>query len=250
MPGELVFTITVTSLSSVPPATRWAVFFTIPGDTTAYYVSMATDSGTPTFVYGQRGTVAGIKISSLGLVTLYNDLGALNAASNCTADGVITLVLDKSALNLQTGETLQAFLASTAILQNLPPSITGAGSVVGTGENVDSASSRFGYTLIGNDVCASGITVGGSGSSSGGTSAGGTSGGMTSGGGASSGTSTGGTSSGGSSTGGSSIGETSAGSGSTGAASGGGISGGGAFGIDALMPMLTLGSVRRRRKVG
>jgi PKD repeat protein len=158
MPGKLVFTIAVTSLSTLPPGTRWAVFFTLPGtDTTAYYVAMKTDAGTttPNYVYGQRGSVGGVKISTLGLAALYNDLGSLDAASTYDATaGTITLVLDETSLGLKVGDTLQAFLASTSILVDLPTSVTGLAVPLGVGETVDSTATRFGYTLIGTDPCA------------------------------------------------------------------------------------------------
>ncbi|WP_084183403.1 protease pro-enzyme activation domain-containing protein [Nevskia soli] len=228
MPGKLVFTLKVDTLATVTPLTRWAVFFTLPGDTTAYYVSMSTDSLTPTFRYGKRGSLGGVKISALGLLTLYQDIGSLDAASGFNADGTITLVLDKSVLKLSTGETLQGILSTTAILIDLPPSIAGAGTQIAVGETVDAAGTRFGYTLIGNDSCGtgsgsssssggSGSSSSGSGSSSGASSSGGSSSGSSSSGGSSSGSSSGSASSSGSgsSSGSSSSGSSSSGSGSS-----------------------------------
>ena len=56
-----------------------------PGDTNAYYVAMSTDSLlNPTFIYGRRGSLGGLKISVLGLLTLYDDIGPLDAASTST----------------------------------------------------------------------------------------------------------------------------------------------------------------------
>jgi subtilase family serine protease len=208
--GKLVFTIKTGSLSPLPPLTRWAVFFTIPGDTTAYYVAMNTDSGAATFTYGQRGTVDGIKVSVAGLLTVYNQLGTLDATSNYTDDGTITLVLDKTTLGLQTGQTLNALLASVAVAIDLLPTAVGGGTAVAAGETVDSAGTRFGYTLVGNDVCATGIVAPtGTGSSGGSGSSG--SGGSTSG--------------------------------------GGGGASAGAFGFGALLPLLMAGLVRRRRGI-
>ncbi|MDB5975595.1 MAG: hypothetical protein JWR07_2355, partial [Nevskia sp.] len=233
MPGKLVFTLKVDTLATVTPLTRWAVFFTLPGDTTAYYVSMSTDSLKPTFRYGKRGSLGGVKISVLGLLTLYQDMGSLDAASGFKADGTITLVLDKSVLKLSTGETLQAILSTTAILIDLPPSIAGAGTQIAVGETVDAASTRFGYTLIGNDTCGTGSgsssSSGGSGSSSsGGSSSGGSSSGSSSSGGSSSGSSSGSASSSGSgsSSGSSSSGSSSSGSGSSSSGSSSSSSGG------------------------
>ena len=229
MPGKLVFTIQVSSLSSVPPLTRWAVSFTIPGDTTPRYVSMSTDSGTPTFFYGERGTVAGIDISALGLLTLFDDLGPLDSTSNYNADGTITLVLDKSVFNLSTGQTLQAIVALTGIRIDLPPSITGSGTELAVGETVDAGSTRFGYTLIGNDACGTAgsgsSSSGGSGSSSSSSSS---SGGASSGGGSSGSSSS--SSSGGSSSSGSSTSSGSSGSSSSGSSSGSASSSSGSSG--------------------
>lgn len=209
LPGKLVFTIKVDSLSTVPPLTRWAVFFTIPSDPfNTYYVAMATDSLTPTFVYGTRGSLGGVKISVLGLLTLYNDLGTLDPASNYSADGTIALVIDKAKLGLKNGDTLQSFLGADAILIQLPPTVTGAGSMLAVGETVDAASTRFGYQLMG-DSCP--VSGGSSSSSGGGSSSSSSSGGGSSSGGSSSGSSSGSGSS--SSSGGSSSGSGSSSSG-------------------------------------
>lgn len=222
-PGKLVFTIKVDTLSTVPPGARWAVFFTLPGDTIPYYVAMNSDSGTPTYTYGQRGTVGGVKISVAGLLTVYNQIGTLDASSTYNADGTITLVLDKGALKLQTGETLQALYASVAEVTSLPPTVTGSSTQLPVGETVDATASRFGYTLLGNDLCAKGIVA----SSTGGSGTGGTGTGTGTGGG------TGTTGSG-------------TGSGAATVSSGHGRFGGGAFGL-ALLP-LAAGSLRRRRR--
>ena len=225
-PGKLVFTIKVDTLSTVPPAARWAVFFTLPGDTIPYYVAMNSDTGTPTYTYGQRGTVGGIKLSVAGLLTVYNQIGTLDTSSTYKPDGTITLVLDKSALKLQTGDTLQALYASVAEVASLPPTIAGISTELPVGETVDATGSRFGYTLIGNELCANGIVASSTGSSGGsGTTGTGSSG-------------TGGTGTG-----------TTGGTGSTsgGTASGHGRFGGGAFGL-ALLPLAAAALRRRRRR--
>jgi PKD repeat protein len=219
LPGKLVFTLKVDTLSPAPtPLTRWAVFFTIPNDLHTYYVAMATDSGTPTFVYGTRGSLGGVKISVLGLLTLYNDLGTLDPASNFSADGTIALVLDKSTLGLKTGDTLQGLLSTSAILIQLPPTATGASTMLTVGETVDATGTRFGYQLIGG-ACGTGSGSSSSGGSSSSSSSSSSSGGSSSGSGSSS---SGGSSSSSSGGGSSSSSSSSSGGHSSSSSSGGG----------------------------
>ncbi len=225
---QLVVTMNVASLSTLPSLFRWVTYFDIPEDpTNNYYVSMDTSTGSPAYTYGMHGVVPVAGLAD------YTELGTLDAASTYNADGSITLILDKSAIGLKTGDVLTDI--SSSIRVSTPDDPTGT-LPLGEGLTVDSGGDPSSYTIIGNDVCAAdlGLPPPTSGTSTGGTSGGTTGGNSTGGasGGASGGTSTGGASSGGTSggtTGGSSTGGASGGAGggtSTGGTSGGGTSGG------------------------
>ena len=224
MDGKLVFTIKVADLSTVPPLYRWVVYFNIPEDSDLHYVAMVSADGVaPVFNYGTHGV---LPVVGLGTFTID---GTLDAASNYNADGTITLVLDKSALGIQTGDKLTNVAASIRV--STPDDPTGS-LPLGEGLTVSTGGDPNPYTVVGNSLCAS--LVGGS-SSSGGSS------------GASSSSSS---SSGGSSGTGSSSSSSSGGS-SGGSSSGGGSSGGGGGGAAApglLLPLLAA-ALRRRRKL-
>ena len=144
MPGKIVFTLKVDNLSPQPiPGHRWYVYFNIEGDPTNYWVAMDTTGGAPTFNYGTRSVVG---VPTIGGVGTYEVLGELDGASNFTTDGMITLVMDKTTLELQTGTVLTNIAFS--IRQTSNPAN-------GSGLTVDSGAGSTKYTLVGNDVCAS-----------------------------------------------------------------------------------------------
>ena len=150
MPGELVFTIKVDNLSTVLPGFRWAFYFNIAGRPAPsngyYYVAMVSADGpTPVFNYGYK------TVNAAGFGQ-YQVLGTLNAASNFTADGTITLVLDKSAFDLATGDQLTHLDAETRT--SAPDDLTGTTSA-GVGLTQESAGAAVPYTLVGNSTCAS-----------------------------------------------------------------------------------------------
>jgi PKD repeat protein len=165
---ELAFTINVVSLATVPVGFRWVTYFTAP-DGTLYYVSMTTSSSTtPVFTYGIHGYIPVANASSFQI------LGTADAASNFNADGTIQIYVPKSAFNLKTGDTLTGISTSVRVSTADDPT----GSVgAGAGLTVDSAGDPYGYTLVGNDVCAADIAGGGT--TTGGTTTGGTTGGTT-----------------------------------------------------------------------
>ena len=149
MPGELVFTIKVDNLSTVEPGFRWMFFFDVAGriepNTGYYYVAMVSADGpTPVFNYGYNTINAG----GFGQ---YQILGTLNAASNFTPDGTITLVLDKSAFGLATGDELTHLDIETRT--SAPDDPTGTTSA-GVGLTQESAGAAVPYTLVGNSTCA------------------------------------------------------------------------------------------------
>jgi PKD repeat protein len=195
--GKLVVTMNVASLATVPSPFRWVTYFSTK--TADYYLSMDTSTGpTPNFTYGLHGTLPGA-----GLGT-FQYLGALDASSNYTADGVITLVLDKTKIPLNAGDVLTAI--STSIRTTIPDDTTGT-IPGGVGLTVDSAGDPNNYTIVGTQCVVTPTSTGGSttGSTTGGTTGGTTTGGST----------TGGTTTGGSTTGGTTGGTTTGGSGSS-----------------------------------
>ncbi|MGH8539749.1 MAG: PKD domain-containing protein, partial [Stenotrophobium sp.] len=211
--NKLVFTMQVVSLSTVPAGYRWVTYFSAKG--ADYYVSMGTANGpSPVFTYGSHQLLPGAGAST------FQQLGTLDAASNFNANGTITLILDKAALGLKTGDILSNI--STSVRTSAPDDPTGT-VAAGSGLTVDGAGDPSNYRLVGNDTCASG---GGSSSSS--SSGGSSSSGSSSSGGSSSSSS----SSGGSS---SSSSSSSGGSSSSGSSSGGSSSGGGTVPESAIL---------------
>ena len=151
LPGELVFTMKVDNLTTVLPGFRWAFYFNIAGRPAPsngyYYVAMVSADGpTPVFNYGYKTINAG----GFGQ---YQVLGTLNAASNFTADGTITLVLDKSAFGLGNGDVLTHLDSVTRT--SAPDDLTGSTSA-GEGLTQESAGAAVPYTLVGNATCGSG----------------------------------------------------------------------------------------------
>ena len=150
MPGELVFTIKVNNLTTVEPGFRWIFFFNVAGrsapNTGYYYVAMVSADGpSPVFNFGYR------TINPAGFGQ-YQVVGTLNAASNFTPDGTITLVLDKSAFGLATGDQLTHLDAETRTSAADDP--TGTTSA-GVGLTQESAGAAVPYMLVGNSTCAS-----------------------------------------------------------------------------------------------
>ncbi|HVT36125.1 MAG TPA: hypothetical protein VHE37_11085, partial [Nevskiaceae bacterium] len=100
------------------------------------------------FKYGTHGSLPGPEP-----VGTFTDLGDLDASSNYTTDGVITLVLDTTAIGLKPGDVLSSISASTRLA--VPDAAEGAGLTQ------DSAGSALNYTLIDNAVCKADLAGGG-----------------------------------------------------------------------------------------
>jgi PKD repeat protein len=150
MPGELVFTIKVDNLSTVQPGFRWMFFFNVAGrpapNTGYYYVAMVSADGpSPEFNYGYR------TVNAAGFGQ-FQVLGSLNASSNFDPNGTITLVLDKSAFGLATGNQLTHLDVQTRT--SAPDDLTGTTSA-GVGLTQESAGAAVPYTLVDNSTCAS-----------------------------------------------------------------------------------------------
>jgi serine protease AprX len=148
MPGKIVFTIKVESLSAVPPLHRWYAYFSLPDDPNAYFVAMDSSSASPGFIYGTRGQIPVPAVGGLGTFTT---LGDLDPASGFDADGTIRLVLDKATLGLANGTELSNIAAS--IRQTTP--------VNGIGLTTDSGAAVGSYTVVGNVCPAAGGDGGG-----------------------------------------------------------------------------------------
>jgi PKD repeat protein len=150
MPGELVFTIKVNNLTTVQPGFRWTFNFNVAGKNAPnvgyYYVAMVSADGpSPVFNYGYR------TLNAAGFGQ-YQVVGTLNAASNFTPDGTITLVLDGSAFGLAAGNQLTHLVVETRT--SAPDDPTGTTSA-GVGLTQESAGTAVPYTMVGNSTCAS-----------------------------------------------------------------------------------------------
>src|SRR6185437_4654606 len=111
-----------------------------------YYVAMVSADGpSPVFNYGYR------TVNAAGFGQ-FQVLGTLNAASDFKPDGTITLVLDKSAFGLTTGNQLTHLDVETRT--SAPDDLTGTTSA-GVGLTQESAGAAVPYTLVGNSTCAS-----------------------------------------------------------------------------------------------
>jgi PKD repeat protein len=161
LPGELVFTIKVNNLSTVQPGFRWVFYFNIAGrpapNNGVYYVAMVSADGpTPVFNYG-------VKTVNAGGFGQYQILGTLNAASNFTPDGTITLVLDKSAFSLAAGDQLTGLDAGAAVPYLLVGNATCAANAAPVAQLSASATqgtAPFAVTLDGSSsTAASGANV-------------------------------------------------------------------------------------------
>ena len=148
--NKLVVTMKVDNLSSVMAGFRWVTYFNT-ADGTARYIAMVSADGTsPVFNYGLHTYTS----TPAATLTSYQVQGSLDAASTYNADGTITLILDKAAMGLKTGDTLSAISAS--VRTSAPDDTTGTTSA-GQGLTQDAGTATQTYTLVGNDVCAKDI---------------------------------------------------------------------------------------------
>lgn len=144
LPGKIVLTLKVTALGSpLPPQHRWNVYFTTL-DGTEWYASMAnTDSpAAPVFEYGTTSTIDDVGAAPVGQL---NKVGDLDATSGFTADGLITLVVDKAAVGIATGTPLDLIYAKTRA--------TSTSEAGNAGVTRDDTATGF-YDVIGNEACA------------------------------------------------------------------------------------------------
>ena len=149
-PAQLVFTLKMESLATVPPSTEWPSTFTAPNNVnytvrmtnspTDYPVGCTTTAcltHTPIFQYGPTAGP---------FVTIDPTAAGNTNPSNFTADGTITIVVPRSGIgNPQPGQSISGFLTriafnggvATVTPDNMPDNLAPAGS----------------YTLVGNLPC-------------------------------------------------------------------------------------------------
>src|SRR5213596_328319 len=159
--SNLVFKMKVTSLSSVPPNSRWRIVWNSYAAQSynpaaeQFYAGMRTDSnGTASFEYGTVATaVVGLVIG----VPTETPIGALSGSS-FNADGTITLIVPKSAVgNPQPGDLLSAvngrtFTGDTSETQNLERSTLLVDHTFVKGQR-DNGHPAATYTVVGNVSC-------------------------------------------------------------------------------------------------
>ncbi len=169
-PGFIVFTINVSSLSTLPPNTAWQVLFDTPTGE-QYYVQMDTydAGGAAEFFYG--GNVFDASTST----NTVTNIGSLDASSNYTPAGVITLVAPESDFGgFNAGGELTYIFSDVTLL--------GGAAGVGLIETLQSTSVSL-YTVRSSNFCTAGATTGtttgGTTGTTMGTTTGGTSGGIT-----------------------------------------------------------------------
>jgi PKD repeat protein len=160
---NIMFTIKVQDLNTVPPGWRWSVRFTVAGYNPPnapivgaqedWFVSMlSSDNAAPTFTYGSTGVFQ-------GAARFFSTIGNLDPSSNFKADGTITLVLPKATFvshAVCTG-TCAPLAPGTAISITLgsvrfsPPSeIPGSG---GTNETIPDSTGAASYQLRAANLC-------------------------------------------------------------------------------------------------
>src|SRR6266513_6334683 len=160
--NNLVFTMKVTSLSSLPASSRWRIVWNSYAAQTynqaaeQFYAGMRTDqNGAVTFEYGTVATaVVGLVIG----VPTETPVGAL-PGSSFNADGTITLIVPKSAVgNPQSGDLLGAvngrtFTGDTSETQNLERSTLLVDHTFVKAQR-DNGHPAATYAVVGNVACA------------------------------------------------------------------------------------------------
>src|SRR6266545_232330 len=161
--SNLVFTIKVVNLSTVPPSWRWSVRFSVPGygppaspllgPQEDWFVSMiSSDGAAPTFTYGTTGVFQ-------GAARFFTTVGNLDPASKFNADGTITLVLPKETLRshavcsgtcgpLNPGQAINLSLGSVRF--SPPSELPGSG---GTNETIPDTTGAGTYVLRADNLC-------------------------------------------------------------------------------------------------
>lgn len=143
---KLVATLKVASMALPTPDTMWAVRFEAPTDPangeSGYWIGLSTAEGGERFVHGTWRVDSAPAAVSL---TVYTILGDIDAASNYTPEGAITLVADKALFGgLQPGDSIAGVLGRVGpALSNATPIAAAAQDDTGTGS----------YEIRGSAIC-------------------------------------------------------------------------------------------------
>jgi PKD repeat protein len=160
---NIVFTMKVQDLTTVPPGWRWSVRFTvngygppaapIVGPQEDWFVSMlSSDNAQPTFTYGTTGVFQ-------GAARFFSTIGNLDPSSTYSPDGTITLVLPKETFRSHAvcSGTCPALAPGTAVsialgsVRASPPSeVPGSG---GTNETIPDTTGATSYQLRPANLC-------------------------------------------------------------------------------------------------
>ena len=160
---NIIFTMKVVDLNTVPPGWRWSVRFSVSGygppvapvvgPQEDWFVSMlSSDNAAPTFTYGTTGTFQ-------GAARFFTTIGNLDPSSKYNADGTITMVLPKETFRSHAvcSGTCAPLAPNTAInialgsVRLSPPSeIPGSG---GTNETIPDTTGGASYALRPANLC-------------------------------------------------------------------------------------------------
>ncbi|MEY2565283.1 MAG: hypothetical protein QOH88_3476 [Verrucomicrobiota bacterium] len=154
---NLVFTMKVVNLTTVPPNWRWSVRFSVAGYNPPaapvvgpqedWFVSMISADGVaPRFTYGTTGVFQ-------GAARFFSTIGDLHPSSNYNPDGTITLVLPKELFRskavcagacnpLAPGQAISIALGSVRL--SPPSEVPGSG---GTNETIPDSTGASSYAL-------------------------------------------------------------------------------------------------------
>lgn len=161
---NLVFTMKVQDLTTVPPGWRWSVRFSVAGygppdapivgPQEDWFVSMiSSDANTaPRFTYGTTGVFQ-------GAARFFSTIGDLAPTSTYNADGTITMVLPKETFRshavctgtcapLGPGKAISITLGSVRL--SPPSEVPGSG---GTNETIPDSTGAAGYQLRAANLC-------------------------------------------------------------------------------------------------
>jgi PKD repeat protein len=160
---NIIFTMKVVDLTTVPPGWRWSVRFSVPGYNPPaapivgaqedWFVSMlSSDNAAPTFTYGTTGVFQ-------GAARFFSTIGNLEASSTYNADGTITLVLPKETFRthavctgtcapLATNTPINVSLGSVRL--SPPSEVPGSG---GTNETIPDSTGGASYALRAANLC-------------------------------------------------------------------------------------------------
>jgi PKD repeat protein len=158
--SNVVVTIKVANLTTIPSGWRWSIRFGvvkngtlvtappsgIPGDTSPsdYFVSMVSDGGASGGSPGGNSFTWGVTSTPNNAARLFTTKGAIDPSSNATPDGNITLVVPKSIIqNPGPGDTINITLASVRL---------GSPSG-GTNETIPDSTGAGSYTLRATNLC-------------------------------------------------------------------------------------------------